>query len=49
MTIIFPLITSWMWFQIITASLLPSSGCPVEDSSDANASLFPVEVSFERG
>ena len=47
--IIFPLITTWMWFQIITASPLPSSGRAVEDSSDANASLFLVEVSFERG
>jgi hypothetical protein len=42
--IIFPLITTWMWFQIITASPLPSSGRPVEDSSDANASLSPVGV-----
>jgi hypothetical protein len=24
--IIFPLMTTWMWFQIITASPLPSSG-----------------------
>ena len=24
--IIFPLITTWMWLQIITASPLPSSG-----------------------
>ena len=47
--IIFPLITTWMWFQVITASPLPSSGRPVEDSSDANASLFPIGVSFERG
>ena len=48
--IIFPLITTWMWFQIITASPLPSSsGRAVEDSSDANASLFPIGVSFERG
>jgi hypothetical protein len=47
--IIFPLIATWMWFQIITASPLPSSGRQVEDSSDASASLFPVGVSFERG
>jgi len=47
--IIFPLITTWMWFQIFTASPLRSSGRPVEDSSDADASLFPVGVSFERG
>jgi len=38
-----------MVFQIFTASPLPSSGRPVEDSSDANASLFPIGVSFERG
>lgn len=24
--IIFPLMTTWMWFQIVTASPLPSSG-----------------------
>ena len=47
--IIFPLMTTWMWFQIITASPLPSSGRQVEDSSNANASLFPVAVAFERG
>ena len=46
--IIFPLITTWMWFQIITASPLPSSGRLVEDNPDANASLFPSGVSFER-
>lgn len=47
--IIFPLITTWMCFQIITASPLPSSCRPVEDSFDANASLSPVGVLFERG
>ena len=47
--IIFPLISTWMWFQIITASPLPSSGRPVEDSPDANALLFPIGVLFERG
>jgi hypothetical protein len=39
--IIFQHITTWMWFQIMTASPLPFSIRPVEDSSDANASLFP--------
>jgi hypothetical protein len=39
--IIFPLITTWMWFQIFTASPLPFSGCPVEDTSDADVSLLP--------
>jgi hypothetical protein len=39
--IIFPLITTWMWFQIFTASPLPSSGRPVEDTSDADVSLLP--------
>jgi hypothetical protein len=47
--IIFPLMTTWTWFQIFTASPLPFSGRPVEDSSDPNASLFPVAVSFKRG
>jgi hypothetical protein len=37
--IIFPLITTWMWFQIMTASPLAFSSRPVEDSSEANASL----------
>jgi hypothetical protein len=39
--ILFPLMTAWMWFQIFTASPLPSSGRPVEDTSDADASLLP--------
>jgi hypothetical protein len=30
--ILFPLITTWIWFQIFTASALPSSGRPVEDT-----------------
>jgi hypothetical protein len=47
--IIFPLIASWMWFQIFTASPLRSSDRPVEESSDTNASLFPVGASFEQG
>jgi hypothetical protein len=47
--IIFPLMTTWIWFQIITASSLPLAGPPIEDSSDANALLFPIGVSFERG
>ena len=34
--IIFPLITTWMWFQIFTASLLPCLGRPVEETSDAD-------------
>jgi hypothetical protein len=28
--ILFPLMTTWMWFQIFTASPLPSSGRPLE-------------------
>jgi hypothetical protein len=28
--ILFPLMTTWMWFQIFTASPLPSSGRLVE-------------------
>jgi hypothetical protein len=30
--ILFPLVTTWMWFQIFTASPLLSSGGPVEDT-----------------
>ena len=38
--IIFPLMTTWMWLQIFTASSLPSLGRPVEDTSDADVSLL---------
>jgi len=38
--ILLPLITTWMWFQIFTASPLPTSGRPVEDSSDADVALL---------
>src|SRR5262245_27041445 len=42
---IFPLITTWMSFQIFTASPLRSSGRPVEDSSDArNGISTPKEI-----
>jgi hypothetical protein len=41
--ILFPLIASWMWFQIVTASPLPSSGRRVEDTSDADISLLRVQ------
>lgn len=47
--ILFPLMTTWMWFQILTASPLPSSGRPVVDTSDADVSLLPAQVSFEGG
>jgi hypothetical protein len=46
--IIFPLITTWMWFQIFTASPLPSLG-RLADTSEADGSLRPARVSFERG
>jgi hypothetical protein len=39
--ILFPLIATWMWLQIFTALPLPSSGRPVEDTSDADVSLLP--------
>jgi hypothetical protein len=47
--ILFPFITTWMWFQIFTASLLPSSGRPAENPSDADVSFLPAQVSFEGG
>jgi len=46
--ILFPLITTWMWFQIFTASPLPSAG-RLADTSDADGSLTSVRVLFERG
>lgn len=36
-------------FQIFTASPLPSSSRRVEDTSDADVSLLPAQVSFEGG
>jgi len=39
--ILFPLITTWIWFQIFTASALPSSGRPVEDTH-ANVSSLRI-------
>ena len=36
-------------FQIFAASPLSSSGCPVEDTSDADVSCYPAQVSFEGG
>jgi hypothetical protein len=42
--ILLPLMTTWMWFQIFTASPLLSAGGPVEDkdTSDADISLLSV-------
>jgi hypothetical protein len=45
--ILFPLMSTWMWFQIFTASPLPSSGRLVGDASGAG-SLLP-SVPFEGG
>ncbi len=36
--ILYPLLTTWMWFQIFTASPLLSSGRPVDDACDAEIS-----------
>jgi hypothetical protein len=40
--ILFPLIATWMWFQIFTASPLPSSGRADVGTLDADISLLPV-------
>jgi hypothetical protein len=40
--ILFPLMTTWMWFQIFAVSPLLSSSAPVEDNCDADISLLPV-------
>jgi hypothetical protein len=45
--ILFPLMTTWMWFQIFTASPLLSSGRLVEDACGADISL--PSVPFEGG
>ena len=34
--IIFPLITPWMWFQILTASSINASADGLEDGADAS-------------
>jgi len=41
--ILFPLVATWMWFQIITASPLVSSDRRVEDTSDAQ--IFWLSIS----
>jgi hypothetical protein len=41
--ILFPLITTWMWFQIFTASPLPSSG-PLTDTPDGDGALLPESI-----
>jgi hypothetical protein len=46
--ILFPLMTTWMWFQIfhsITASVFES---PTEDASDTDMSLLPVLFKGDR-
>jgi hypothetical protein len=40
--ILFPLMTTWIWFQIFAASPLLCSGRPVEDERDADVSLLPI-------
>jgi hypothetical protein len=45
--ILFPLMTTWMWFQIFTASPLLSSGRLVGDACGAGISL--LSVPFEGG
>jgi hypothetical protein len=47
--ILLPVMTTWMWLQIFTASPLPFSGRPIENTSDADVSLLPAQVSFEEG
>ncbi len=45
--ILLPLMTTWIWFQIFTASPLLTSGRLVEDARGADISL--PSVSFEGG
>ena len=40
--ILFPLMITWMWFQIFKASPLPYAA--VEDSSNAEISRLPVPI-----
>jgi hypothetical protein len=40
--ILFSLMSTWMWFQIFTASPLLSSNRRTEDTSDACPSLLPT-------
>jgi hypothetical protein len=47
--ILLPLMTTWMWFQIFTASPLPSSGRLAEHTFDTDVSFLRIPGSFERG
>jgi hypothetical protein len=40
--ILFNLMTTWMWFQIFTASPLLCSGRPLKHTCDADVSLLPI-------
>jgi hypothetical protein len=40
--ILLTLMSTWMWFQIFTASPLLSSNRRTEDTSDADMSLLPI-------
>ena len=40
--IIFPLITPWVWFQILTASSLDSSADGLEDEADVSPPLGAI-------
>jgi hypothetical protein len=40
--ILFPLMTTWIWFQIFTASPLLSSGRPLEGASVAEISFLSI-------
>ncbi len=40
--ILFPLMTTWIWFQILTAAPLLTSGRLVEDACGADISLPSV-------
>jgi hypothetical protein len=46
--ILFSLMSTWMWFQIFTASLLLSSNRRTEDSSDVYLPLLPVPFKGDR-
>jgi hypothetical protein len=45
--ILFPLMSTWMWFQIFTASLL-SSNRRTEDTPDVCLSLLPIPSERDR-
>ena len=46
--ILFPLMTTWMWLQILVASPLSTPRRLIEDAGDASLSLLPIRSKGSR-